>query len=125
MNSRQKGKVGEREAVHLLKSMGFDDAVRAAQVSGKFSADVLCPESLPSLHLEIKYGYPAEKGLCVNGGILSAACQQAEEDANGKPWCVLWRPKRYRGWCATALIGGRIATVAEPSIRGLLLELHG
>lgn len=126
VNSRQKGKRGELEAVHFLREMGFEDAVRSAQVSGKFSADVLCPHSLPGLHVEIKYGYVAEKGLCVNGGVLSAAVQQAEEDAAGKPWVVLWRPKRYRGWAATYRDAhGHAVTVGEPCIKGVLLRLAG
>ena len=123
VNSRAKGCRGEREAVHLLRSLGFTDAVRAAQVSGKFSADVVCPESLAATHLEIKYAYPVNT-FSIGSVLWSKACVQAEGDAKGKPWAVLWRNKGAKRWNATAVIGGYIATVSEPAIASLLRELN-
>lgn len=50
MNSKRKGTVGEREAVHFLNNLGFETH-RTSQVCGKDSADV---EGIEGLHLEIK-----------------------------------------------------------------------
>ena len=57
VNSRQKGKRGEREAVQQLKEhWDVTDPRRTAQVDGGLSADILlCEDSIPGLHLEVKY----------------------------------------------------------------------
>lgn len=122
--SRNKGKRGEREAVALLKSLGFGDARRTAQASGKDAADVICPASLPGLHIESKYGYPRTT-LHVGSSVWSAACEQAERDAAGAVWVVLWRPSGCRQWSATAAStdGDYAVTVSEAAIKPFLLHL--
>jgi Holliday junction resolvase len=53
MNSREKGKRGERQAAEALKSILGWQAFRSAQVSGKFSADLL---GVPAkVHCEVKF----------------------------------------------------------------------
>lgn len=53
LRSRQKGKVGEREARDAArKHLGATEVVRAAQVNGAFSADLIGLH--PNLHVEVK-----------------------------------------------------------------------
>ena len=53
MNSREKGKRGERDAAKALKEHLGWEAFRSAQVSGKFSADLLgVPDKI---HIEVKF----------------------------------------------------------------------
>lgn len=55
INSRDKGKRGERAWRDQLRDAGFLKSYRGQQFSGtETSADVVCPE-LPSLHFEVKY----------------------------------------------------------------------
>lgn len=76
MNSREKGKRGEREWRDELRAQGYD-ARRGQQFSGSpDSPDVV--SSLP-IHFEVKR---------VQALQLRAAIAQASRDANGKPWAV-------------------------------------
>ena len=53
MNSRQKGKRGELDAVHSIRqhlSLG-EEVIRSAQANGKYSADIL---GIEGLHIEVK-----------------------------------------------------------------------
>ena len=55
MNSREKGKRGERLWRDQLKDAGYPNSRRGQQFSGDESApDVIC-EDLPHLHFEVKY----------------------------------------------------------------------
>jgi len=95
INSRQKGKKVERMAVHLLNGLGYP-ARRTAQVMGKNEgvADILCPSL--NLHIEVK----GDRKIGLGTIALDDACLQAERDACGKPWCVLWWEHR-NGWRLT------------------------
>lgn len=97
INSRAKGKRGELEAVKYLKSLGFADARRTVQYNGRGGrGDVECPESLPNIHLEVKFGVG---GLTFGTDLLKKACQQAQRDScDDNPWAVLWKPKGSRQW---------------------------
>ena len=97
INSRQKGKRGEREAVQFLKSLGFTGARRSQQYcGGTESSDVIVPE-LPSVHFEVKYGYPIGKfDICT--ALFQQACKQADKDSGYGVWVVLWKPKYYKEW---------------------------
>ena len=55
INSREKGKRGERAFRDVLREAGFRKAFRTVQYSGRGpdASDVTCPE-LPSIHWEIK-----------------------------------------------------------------------
>jgi hypothetical protein len=84
MNSRNKGKRGEKEFAALLREHGFD-ARRGQQFSGSpDSPDVVC-EALAWLHIEVK------RTQALN---LTDACAQAEGDSKGKPWIVAHRRNR-------------------------------
>jgi hypothetical protein len=70
MNSRQKGKVGEREFASLLREHGFDARRGQQFCGGADSPDVVSP-ALPWLHIEVKR---------VQNLNLADACAQAEGD---------------------------------------------
>lgn len=84
MNSREKGKRGEREAAAFLSSHGFT-ARRGQQFSGSpDSPDVVCPQ-LADVHFEVKYTQRTELELWL---------RQAATDAAGKLPVVLHRKTR-------------------------------
>ena len=81
MNSRQKGKVGERELASLLREHGYA-ARRGQQFSGApDSPDVVC-EALSWLHFEVKRCERVD---------LRSWCAQAEGDSGGKYWAIQLR----------------------------------
>jgi Holliday junction resolvase len=84
MNSRNKGKVGEREFAALLREHGFD-ARRGQQFSGSPDSPDVVSEALAWLHVEVKR---------VENLNLAEACAQAKRDAGGKPWIVAHRKNR-------------------------------
>ena len=73
MNSRQKGKVGEREFAALLREHGYD-ARRGQQFSGSPDSPDVVSDALAWLHFEIKR---------VQNLNLTDACVQAERDQTG------------------------------------------
>lgn len=97
MNSRNKGKRGEREFAALLRENGFL-ARRGQQFSGSpESPDVVC-EALAWLHVEVKR---------VQNLNLTDACVQAEGDCGRgapagqkKPWIVAHR-RNHAPWLIT------------------------
>lgn len=95
INSRQKGKRGEREAAAFLKSIGIE-ARRGQQYSGgKDSPDLIT--ELHRVHIEVKFGV---KGMDLGTQLLRDACDQAERECGGNAWVVLWKPTR-QGWRLT------------------------
>ena len=77
MNSRQKGKVGEREFAALLREHGFD-ARRGQQFSGSPDSPDVVSDALAWLHVEVKR---------VQNLNLTDACAQAE--GGRSPPCAL------------------------------------
>jgi hypothetical protein len=73
MNSRRKGKVGEREFAALLREHGFD-ARRGQQFSGSPDSPDVVSDALAWLHVEVKR---------VQNLNLADACAQAERDQTG------------------------------------------
>ena len=90
MNSRNKGKVGEREFASLLREHGFD-ARRGQQFSGGADSPDVVSDALAWLHFEIKR---------VQNLNLTDACVQAEGDCGGKPWVVAHR-RNHAPWLIT------------------------
>lgn len=84
MNSRQKGKVGEREFAALLRVHGFD-ARRGQQFAGGGDSPDVVSDALRWLHIEVKR---------VQHLNLADACAQARRDCGGKPWIVAHRQNR-------------------------------
>ena len=70
MNSRQKGKVGEREFASLLREHGYD-ARRGQQFAGGADSPDVVSDALAWLHVEVKR---------VQNLNLADACAQAEGD---------------------------------------------
>lgn len=102
MNSREKGKRGEREWAAICRDHGYD-ARRGQQFCGTDgSADVV---GVPGFHMEIKR---------VQALNIHAAMSQSESDArdgeipivahrkNGTPWLVTMKAEDWFG-----LIGGK------------------
>lgn len=90
VNSRNKGKVGEREFAALLRENGFD-ARRGQQFSGSPDSPDVVSGALAWLHVEVKR---------VQNLNLTDACAQAERDSGGKPWIVAHR-RNHAPWLIT------------------------
>jgi len=90
VNSRRKGKVGEREFASLLRENGFD-ARRGQQFSGSPDSPDVVSDALAWLHVEVKR---------VQNLNLTDACVQAEGDCGGKPWIVAHR-RNHAPWLIT------------------------
>lgn len=90
MNSRNKGKVGEREFAAFLREHGFMARRGQQFAGGANSPDVVC-DALAWLHIEVK------RTQALN---LTDACAQAEGDCGGKPWIVAHR-RNYAPWLVT------------------------
>jgi len=84
INSRNKGKVGEREFAEVLRAHGFD-ARRGQQFAGGTDSPDVVSAALDWLHIEVKR---------VQHLNLADACAQARRDAGGKPWIVAHRRNR-------------------------------
>ena len=106
INSNKKGKRGERGARDWLKAMGFLDAHRTQQYKGTGTSDVSCPESLPNVHIEVKFW------KTFNSKKLRDACFQADRDkAPGQRAVVIWRcteEKQAKQWRMCYLFRGRV-----------------
>jgi hypothetical protein len=97
MNSRNKGKVGEREFASLLREHGFD-ARRGQQFAGGAESPDVVSDALAWLHIEVKR---------VQNLNLADACAQAEGDCGRgapagqkKPWVVAHR-RNHAPWLIT------------------------
>jgi hypothetical protein len=90
MNSRNKGKVGEREFAALLREHGFD-ARRGQQFAGGADSPDVVSDALAWLHVEVKR---------VQNLNLTDACVQASGDSGGKPWVVAHR-RNHAPWLIT------------------------
>ncbi len=92
MNSREKGKRGERRWRDVLRDAGFLHARRGIQFSGSpDSPDVACPE-LPSLHFEVK---------AVEALNIWRAMAQAIADAGPAKTPVVAHTRNRSGWLVT------------------------
>jgi hypothetical protein len=90
MNSREKGKRGERQWRDELRANGYD-ARRGQQFSGSpDSPDVIC-DSLPWAHFEVK---------AVERLNIEAAMNQARRDAGAKVPFVTHK-RNHCGWLVT------------------------
>lgn len=90
INSRQKGKRGERLWRDELRAEGFT-ARRGQQYAGGIeSPDVVC-EELSNLHMEVKF---------VENLNLDKACEQAMKDCGAKQWIVAHK-KNNKDWKVT------------------------
>jgi hypothetical protein len=90
MNSREKGKRGERAWRDVLRANGYD-ARRGQQFCGSpDSPDVIC-DALPGIHFEVK---------CVERLNIEEAMDQARRDAHTKA-PVLAHKRSHRPWLVT------------------------
>lgn len=96
VNSRDKGKRGEREWAKICRGMGYTEARRGQQYNGIDGEDVV---GLPGLHVEVKWRQHLD---------INKAVEQALENAvpgsipiivhrkNGQKWLVTMLPEH---WC--------------------------
>lgn len=91
VNSREKGKRGEREAVRLLRDTGFPDAERSVQYRGRAgtAADVI---GAGPWHVEVKNTAKAA---------LPAWLEQVDRDRGDRPFLILWKQPGKR-WLVIA-----------------------
>lgn len=116
MNSRTKGKVGEREFAALLRENGFD-ARRGQQFSGGPDSPDIVSRILAWLHIEVK--------RCERIDMRSWVAQ-AEADCGGKPWVIAFRwnhgPWLYAG--RIDLLFGFLRAVLPPQTENFEQELQ-
>lgn len=67
MNSKRKGKVGEREFAALLREHGFD-ARRGVQFSGGADSPDVVSDALAWLHIEVKRTQALNLAFCLRSG---------------------------------------------------------
>ena len=92
MNSREKGKRGERRWRDVLRDAGFQKAHRGIQYSGSpDSPDVACPE-LPGIHFEVK---------AVEALNIWRAMAQSITDAGAQKIPVVAHTRSRSGWLVT------------------------
>lgn len=109
MNSRAKGARAEREAAAWLNTLlpvGYE-AVRAARIGVDGGEDVMIRDEqgrYANVRVEVKHR--ATMDLAVKA--LDEACEQAQADAKGGVWCVLWRRDRRPWVLTTTHLGARV-----------------
>ncbi|MGH8021017.1 MAG: putative PDDEXK endonuclease [Opitutaceae bacterium] len=92
MNSREKGKRGERRWRDMLRDAGFLKAHRGVQYQGTSgSPDVQCPE-LPGIHFEVKH---------VERLNIWEAMAQAARDSGAAKTPVVAHTRNRSGWLVT------------------------
>lgn len=89
INSREKGKAGEREFAALCRKHGFEDARRGQQFSGIEGKDVV---GLEGIHIEVKR---------VERLNLSKAMKQAIEDSKEGEIPIVAHRKNREEWKVT------------------------
>ena len=90
INSKQKGKQGEREIANIFKDYGFEDARRSQQYAGiNNDADVV---GLPKMHVEVKR---------VERLNIHNAVEQAHEDKRDDELGMVAHRKNHTEWLVT------------------------
>jgi Holliday junction resolvase len=106
INSKDKGKRGERMFRDVLREHGFTGSRRGQQFSGSSeSPDVICPE-LPGIHWEVKYTESLR---------LYDAIAQAKHDANDKIPIVAHK-KNHHDWYATISMKDLLEIIKETEL---------
>jgi len=110
--------------VKFLKSLGFSDARRSRQFCGADGdADVVCPESLPNLFIECKFGV---QGFDFGTKKVSDAIIQMISDAKAKSLRPLLLSKKTKG-CWIMIVPSRLLTQVyyiESDIKAMLQSLN-
>jgi len=85
-NSRDKGKVGEREVAALLREYGYEGKRGVQYQGGTDSPDV---QGLPGIHIEVKRTEALQ---------LWSAMAQAKEDAAPGSVPTVWHRPNQKDW---------------------------
>ena len=91
INSREKGKAGEREFAKLCREHGFENARRGQQYSGLEGKDVV---GLEGIHIEVKR---------VERLNIDKAMKQSIEDSKEGEIPIVAHRKNYEDWKITML----------------------
>lgn len=122
MNSREKGKRGERDFRDFLRDMGFTARRGQQFAGGADSPDVQC-EELPRIHFEVKFG----EDFTIGSKAVEDAWKQAVRDAGkGKMPVVAFRRNR-EPWRVLVMNGyghKYIYYAPKPDIRDMLKEAN-
>lgn len=111
LNSRRKGKVGELEAVSLLKKLfGWTGVRRSQQHCATDSAMDIIVQETPGLWYEIKR---------VQKLNVPATMKQSKQSSGGKPVVLLHRPNQCQ-WMITCFLEELPAVIDEISRAGSL-----
>jgi hypothetical protein len=86
VNSREKGKRGERAFAKLCREYGYKDVRRGQQYSGVEGEDVI---NLPGIHAEVKN---------VQRLNVREAVEQAKRDAADGKFPIVFHKTNYAGW---------------------------
>ncbi len=107
-NSRQKGKVGERQAARRIRELFGTPAKRTQQNCGAAGDADLAPDSIPGFHVEVKYigaiaAYAMlerfEAVLTKSRGTAALDyLRQATDDAKGRTPVVMLRQNGSKRW---------------------------
>ena len=92
INSRNKGKVGERELAHILSNYGFETRRGQQYCGANGDADVV---GLPHIHIECKR---------VENLNIDKAMEQAMSDCNEDEIPVVMHRKNHKPWKVTMTI---------------------
>lgn len=109
INSRNKGKIGERQLRDVFREAGFLKCRRGQQFSGEQgNPDVVIPE-IPSIHLEAKF--------CQNTALydwMSQASGDADKSARcPSPIPIVCHRKKHSPWLAILRIEDLIQLLRE------------
>ena len=122
MNSREKGKRGERDFRDFLRDMGFEARRGQQFAGGTDSPDVIC-EQLPHVHLEVKFSQQA----IVGSAYLEAAWKQARDDADGKKTPIVAFRRSREQWKLMAEeqhMGVRVIVYRQHDMQDTLLRAN-
>ena len=97
MNSREKGKRGERDFRDFCRDMGFT-ARRGQQFAGGADSPDVIVEELPFVHLEVKFSEQA----VIGSAYLEKAWEQATRDADGKKTPIVAFRRKRQAWMLMA-----------------------
>lgn len=108
MNSKNKGKVGERQAAKRIRELFGTEAKRSQQNCGAAGDADLSPDSIPGFHVEVKFiGTIAAYAkleqfdalLSKSGGTAALDyLRQATDDAKGRTPVVMLRHNGSKRW---------------------------
>ena len=94
-NTKQKGKRGELECAHMLRSLGFPEVRRTVQYNGKEGGSLADLIGVDGVHIEVK------RNEHLN---IYEAIEQAQRDSKGGDTPMVFHRKNNKPWLVTMAI---------------------